>query len=258
MKFSYIDVGKGKTIIFIHSYLWNKEMWQPQLDFFKNNFRCIAIDLPYHRKNSQLDNISSLLDLAKEIKKFIDKLKIDSYIYVGLSVGGMIAPYLYNLDKEKIEKLVIMDSFSGNEPIETKNLYFALLDKIEKDERISKDVAIKIAPIFFKPKVDKNSYLYQNFFNRLINFSNEELKGIVKIGRIIFGRENSLELLKNIKVPTYFLTGEFDIPRPFKESETMKTYIKNSKIFKISNAGHISNLENPAETNNILSQIFNS
>lgn len=255
---TYIDIGKGKTIIFVHSYLWNREMWQPQLDFFKKNFRCIAIDLPYHHKDSKADNISSLADLAKEIKNFIEELKIDEYIYVGLSVGGMIAPYLYNLDKDKISKLIIMDSFSGDEPLETKHLYFALLDKIEKEEKISEEVASKIAPIFFKPKIDKNSDLYQNFFNRLKNFSSEELKGIVKLGRIIFGRENSLELLKNIKVPTYFLTGEFDIPRPFEEAETMKNYVENSEVFKISNAGHISNLENLSETNSILSKIFNS
>lgn len=165
MKFSYSDIGKGKTIIFVHSYLWDKEMWQPQLDFFKNNFRCIAIDLPGHG-NSSFNNISSLNDLAREIKNFIESLNIDNYIYVGLSVGGMLAPYLYNIDKDKISKLIIMDSFSGDEPIEMKQLYFSMLDTIEKEEKIPEELANKIAPIFFSPQIDKNSQLYLNFFKK--------------------------------------------------------------------------------------------
>lgn len=257
MKFSYTDIGKGKTIIFVHSYLWDKEMWQPQLDFFKNNFRCIAIDLPGHG-NSSFNNISSLNDLAREIKNFIESLNIDNYIYVGLSVGGMLAPYLYNIDKDKISKLIIMDSFSGDEPIEMKQLYFSMLDTIEKEEKISEELANKIAPIFFSPQIDKNSQLYLNFFKKLKGFSKDNLKYIVPFGRIIFGRENSLEFLKNIQVPTYFITGEFDIPRPFHEAELMSKYVANSKLIKISKAGHISNLENSYETNKILFNIFNS
>lgn len=46
MKFSYIDEGKGETLVFIHSYLWDKEMWRPQIEELKKDFRCIAIDLP--------------------------------------------------------------------------------------------------------------------------------------------------------------------------------------------------------------------
>ena len=41
-----------------------------------------------------------------------------------------------------------------------------------------------------------------------------------------------------------FIAGEYDIPRPFSESEEMSKIKKDSLLFKIENAGHISNLEN--------------
>lgn len=205
---------------------------------------------------SNFNTISSLVNLAQEIKCFLDDLKIKEYIYVGLSVGGMLAPYLYSLDKDRISKLIIMDSFSGDEPLQMQQLYFSMLDTIEKEGKISEELANKIAPIFFSPQIDKTSTLYLNFLNRLKSFSKENLEYIIKFGRIIFGRENSLELLKEIKIPTYFLTGEFDIPRPFSEAEIMAKYVKNSKLFKIEKAGHISNLENISKTNKILSNIF--
>lgn len=259
MKFSYIDEGKGKTIIFIHSYLWDKEMWRPQIDFLKNDYRCISIDLPAHGDSLSFTDEKniSLRSLANEIVSFIETLKIDEYIYIGLSVGGMLAPYIYELDKEKVKTLIIMDSYVGNEPLETKNLYFSMLDTIKSVGCIPQPMAEKIAPIFFSPKTSKNkTELYNRFYNSLLNIETKNIDTIVRFGKEIFGRENILEKLKDISIPTYFLTGEYDIPRPFYETEKMSNLVKDSKIFKIKNAGHISNLENPDEVNKILKSIL--
>nr|WP_232010610.1 hypothetical protein [Fusobacterium varium] len=35
MKFSYVDEGKGEVLVFVHSYLWDKEMWKPQVEELK-------------------------------------------------------------------------------------------------------------------------------------------------------------------------------------------------------------------------------
>ena len=63
-------------------------------------------------------------------------------------------------------------------------------------------------------------------------------------------------MLKNIEIPTYFITGEFDIPRPFHEAKEMADLVKNSGLFKVENAGHISNLENPEKVNKIFKAIL--
>lgn len=106
MKFAYICKGKGETLIFIHSYLWDKNMWEPQIEFLKEHYQCISIDLPGHGQFDILDDKEeiTLKDLAIEITKFIDELKIEKYTYIGLSVGGMLAPYMYEYHKEKIKK----------------------------------------------------------------------------------------------------------------------------------------------------------
>ncbi len=259
MKFSYIDEGKGRTVVFIHSYLWSKEMWKPQIDFLKNDYRCISIDLPAHGSSMPISNEKevNLKSLANEIVSFIKTLEIDEYVYVGLSVGGMLAPYIYELDKKKVKKLVIMDSYVGSEPLETKNLYFSMLDTIKSVGHIPQPMAEKIAPIFFSPETSKNkTELYNKFYNSLLNIEANNIDTIVRLGKEIFGRENILEKLKDISIPTYFLAGEYDIPRPFYETKEMSNLTQNSVVFKIENAGHISNLENPDEVNKILKSIL--
>lgn len=259
MKFSYVDEGRGKTLVFVHSYLWDKEMWRPQIDFLKDSYHCISIDLPGHGNSENLENDKeiTLKDLAENIVEFLKRLNIKEYTYIGLSVGGMLAHYIYELDKERVKKLVIMDSYAGSEPEQTKEYYFSMLDTIKKTQNIPAPLAEKIAPIFFSPETaSKKTELYNKFYNNLVNIQSDRIDTIVKLGKTIFGRENSLNMLKNIKIPTYFITGEFDIPRPFYEAKEMADLVKNSGLFKVENAGHISNLENPEKVNKIFKTIL--
>ena len=39
MKLEYIDEGKGEVIVFVHSYLWDKEMWRPQVEHLKEKYK---------------------------------------------------------------------------------------------------------------------------------------------------------------------------------------------------------------------------
>lgn len=100
MQFSYQEKGTGETIVLIHSYLWDSEMWREQIDLLSKKYHCLVIDLPSHGKeNFDLKKGYSLNDLAKDIADFIDEKGIKEFHYIGLSVGGMLAPYLYELKK---------------------------------------------------------------------------------------------------------------------------------------------------------------
>ena len=65
MKFSFQEKGTGETIVLIHSYLWDSEMWREQIDLLSKKYHCLAIDLPSHGKeNFDLKKGYSLSDLA--------------------------------------------------------------------------------------------------------------------------------------------------------------------------------------------------
>ena len=40
------DKGKGFPLVLVHGFLGSSDMWEPQINFFKNNFRVITPDLP--------------------------------------------------------------------------------------------------------------------------------------------------------------------------------------------------------------------
>ena len=258
MKFSFQEKGTGETIVLIHSYLWDSEMWREQIDLLSKKYHCLAIDLPSHGKeNFDLKKGYSLSDLAKDVVDFIDEKGIKEFHYIGLSVGGMLAPYLYELKKDSMKSIIMMDSYSGEEGIEKHTLYFKLLDMIEEYKTIPQPMAVQIANMFFaKNNCNVENRNYFNFLNRLQNFDKTNIKNIVTLGRAIFGRDNKLDVIPKISCPLYFIVGNEDEPRLPKESLEMSKLNKNSKYIVVENAGHISNLDNAKFVNKIFSEIF--
>ena len=85
-------LGEGDPIIFIHSYLWDSNMWKPQLEELSKSFKCISIDLWGHGDSDFLNNedTCSLKELTEDIVNIADQLNIKQFDYIGLSVGAML------------------------------------------------------------------------------------------------------------------------------------------------------------------------
>lgn len=259
-KFAYTSEGEGEILVFIHSFLWDKEMWRPQIDFFKDNFKCISIDLLGHGDSSNLSEnteIYSIEEISKDVIEVLNELGVDKYHYIGLSVGGMLAPYI--AEDKRTKSITIMDSYVGREPLKTQEGYFQMLNSIKKLQFIPEPMVDVIAPMFFSPETtQKKTELYLNFHNHLLNLPKEKIDTIVATGFGIFGRNDALERLEKITIPTLYLSGEFDIPRPTEESKEMSHLTKNSDFKVIEGAGHISNLENPMRVNNYLKEFLDT
>ncbi|MGB6128496.1 MAG: alpha/beta hydrolase [Psychrilyobacter sp.] len=259
-KFAYMSEGEGEVLVFIHSFLWDKEMWRPQIDFFKDNFKCISIDLLGHGDSSNLSEnaeVYSIKEMSKDVIEVLKELGINKYHYIGLSVGGMLASYI--AEDKRAQSMTIMDSYLGKEPLEAKEGYFQLLNSIKKLQFIPEPMVDIITPMFFSPETtQKKTELYLNFYNHLLNLPKEKIDTIVATGFGIFGRDDVLEKLKKITIPTLYLSGEFDIPRPARESKEMSNLTENSKFGVIKGAGHISNLENPESVNNCIKEFLNT
>ena len=146
-----------------------------------------------------------------------------------------------------------MDTYLGAEPEATRQYYFSLFKMIEDAGAIPEPLLDVIAPIFFRPGIDRESALYRDFRQSLQDFPRERLlDSIVPLGRLIFSREDILAHLPALDSDTTLvMCGEQDKPRPPAESEEMADLIGCSLIL-IPEAGHISSRENPDFVNEAL------
>ena len=255
----YQDLGNGYPILFGHSYLWSSKMWEPQIKELSKRFRCIVPDLWDHGGSDHLDKKETSIELlSNQGWKLMEHLGISEFAIIGLSVGGMWGAELAFKHPEAVKALVLMDTFLGSEPEQTKKKYFFLLDTLEKEKRFSNALLDQIVPLFFSPfTANSNPGLIHHFRNTLAEIKQENIPGITSIGRAIFSRECKLNSLSKLEQPTLFIVGKDDIPRPPMESQKMASYVLNSKVKVIEKAGHISNLEQPESVTAILEDFIN-
>ena len=184
----------------------------------------------------------------------MQQLGLHEFAIVGLSVGGMWGVQMTLEHPKAISALVIMDTYVGAEPETTQKQYLGMLAKMVADQKISAELAVGIAPLFFSPKTAQHKpEMIQTLKNQLMALPSHHIAGIAALGKTIFTRDCLLERLSEIQQPTLVMVGEDDIPRPPAEAKEMAKRLPNSELVIIKDAGHIANLEQPEQVTKALS-----
>ncbi|WP_230380299.1 alpha/beta fold hydrolase [Pseudomonas fulva] len=253
-RLSYIDQGQGFPVLLGHSYLWSADMWNEQIDALSRHFRVIVPELWGHGESDAPPvTTKTLADLARQHIQLLDKLGIERCHLVGLSVGGMWGALLAAEHPERVDRLVLMDTYLGAEPDVTRRKYFALLDAASAAGAFDDKLLDVIVPIFFHPGGQTVPALREQFRATLKATSADTIRNSYDpMGRIIFGRPDTLAKLADLcSERTIVLCGDQDIPRPPAEANEMAQII-NCLAAQIPVAGHIACLENPEVVNQFL------
>lgn len=138
----YEDLGRSKTVIFIHGWPLNHAMWEYQLaELPKHNLRCIAYD---RRGFGMSDYPWEKYDydtFAGDLKALIDQLHLTDITLVGFSMGGgEIARYIGKYGSDKISKIVLISSVTpfmlntnDNSEGVDKEVFDEMVENISKD-----------------------------------------------------------------------------------------------------------------------------
>ena len=232
-KIHYLDQGHGYPVVFAHSFLWDSRMWEPQFNELSKFYRCIAIDLWDHGQSDNLPSTPySIEKMAKDYWGISQILNLEKFAFIGLSVGGMIGAHLVLNHPEAVDALVLMGTYVGEEPEESRQTFAKLLDYCAAAGEFTPDLLDLIIP--------------QELRSHLAAVPKENIPGIVTLGRsILCQRKSILHRLPEIKIPTLVAVGEQDISRPPHESQQMANLIPGAELAIVKNAGHICNLEQP-------------
>jgi len=244
----YESKGKGKeTIVFGHSMLFNLRMFDEQITFLQDKYRCVSFDFRGQGK-SQINEAGYDLDtLTEDIAELIDLLDCKPCHFVGFSMGGMVAMRLAIKHPELLKSLVLIDTSSEKEPKEKMGKNKMML-WISKYFGLSV-LANRIMAMFFSANFinDINrSELKLEWKNHLL--ANDKV-GIPKVVKGVLYRKSITELLGKIQLPTLILVGENDILTQYDKAEVLHNNIKNSILKVIPRAGHMSPVEEPTFVN---------
>ena len=242
------DVGNGTCLVLVHGFLGSSEMWRPQLNFFKDNFRVIAPALPGFGSSSAVNSCDSIECMAKTILNLLDKKKIKKFNLLGHSMGGMIVQEMVKLADEKILKLICYGTGPrGNIPGRFETIDVSR-EKL-KTNGLSK-TAYRIAKTWFVEE-DKSKYFY------LCEEAGKQTSLEAADNALVAMKNwNGIENLKNIKQETLVIWGDKDKAYNYNQVETLKKNITNSDLRIIIGCSHNVHLEKPDEFNTIVSKFL--
>ena len=94
------------TIVFIHGVDLTKEIWDQQLEFFKN-YNILTYDLLGHGKTPLEKSQLTFDDYNKQLLNLIDELDLKKIHLVGFSLGSLIARHFASIYGNRLSSLIL-------------------------------------------------------------------------------------------------------------------------------------------------------
>lgn len=241
---AYREAGQGPALVFLHGFLCDSRCWTRQLLGLSDSFRVVAWDAPGAGSSSDPPDTFTTTDYARCFARFLDAIEIDRAHVVGLSWGGILAQEFYRLYPKRLCCLILADTYAGwkgslPEPVWKDRLTTCLLDATGPPDTL----VAKFLPGLFTDAASHDlraemAAIVSEFHPlgfRLMSVSSAEM--------------DTRMLLPRIDVPTLVLWGDDDRRSPMSVAEALHAAIPGAELAIIPNAGHLSNMEQPAAFN---------
>lgn len=109
---SYYEGGSGRTIVLLHGFASNKEVWLPVAKLLTPHFHLIIPDLPGWGESSRDAGASYNIDAqATRLDGFVQTLGLQQFVLVGHSMGGAIAGVYASEHPQRVAELALVDAF---------------------------------------------------------------------------------------------------------------------------------------------------
>jgi proline-specific peptidase len=257
IKICYEIHGDGHPLILVHGWGDTKELWLIHIKELSKHFKVIIID-NRGAGNSDHPNIPYTMDMyADDINGLLEFLNIEKTHIAGVSLGGMIVLNFVIKYPERVNKLVLINTWPGfpNEqgPDMYKESKIKYFEELEKDplNTFLKSAKTSFSRGFWKMMVQDpkrkffdlwsvEDLLEEALKNRYSPQDNENAANAVK-------GHNVLDQLQDIKNETLILCGEKDRIATLSVNEQMNEKIPNSTLKVFKDARHKMVLEKPLE-----------
>ena len=237
--------GQGPALLFAHCLGGDVTAWAPQLAAFGDRYQCIAYDLRGQGASQVTPGPYTMAGLADDALALLDALAIEKAVFLGVSMGGMVAMEAALRAPHRFAGLVVADSAAG----------FAPEARQGWDERMAAVRSGGLAPMV-------DTMMGRWFTDTYRRRAADQVAAVAARLRAapVDGYLASCAAIRDLDVlprlpeltcPTLVICGEHDPSTPLSLSEAIATALPDARLAVIPHAHHLTQLEFP-ETFNAL------
>jgi len=254
LKIHFEDLGSGPPVVLGHSFLCSGEMWESQVPVLADRYRVINIDERGHGRSGNLAEPFDLYNMVDDVVAVLDHLGIESAVWAGLSIGGMVAMRAAITVPNRVSGLILVDTHAGAETPYKKLKYRAM--------------AIGVKTIGARPFLPAISKLMFGITTRrrdpeLVKvweerFASVDVPSMLLGLRALVRRDSVVDRLRSIEIPSLVIVGDEDVSLPVTCSKEIADSLPNSSLVVIPESGHLSSLEQPEAVTKAMQRFLGS
>ena len=231
---------QSTPIVFVHGVGLTYEIWQPQLDFFKD-YSNLSYDILGHGKSSLTKQNISFDDFSDQLIELINELKIEKIHLVGFSIGSLIARNFATRYDDRLRSLILLGSIYKRSEQQQK-IVNERFDQAKKELKLSRQALKR----WFSDKyLENNPDTYEKISSIL---SENNMANFLKVYEL-FVRHKNDEDFEKIQTKTLVMTGEHDIGSTIEMSQQLNNVIQHSELKIIKEGKHLCGIECADEVN---------
>jgi pimeloyl-ACP methyl ester carboxylesterase len=238
----YVFNNKEQSIpiVFVHGVGLTYEIWQPQLDFFKD-YSNLSYDILGHGKSSLTKQNISFDDFTDQLIELINELKIEKIHLVGFSIGSLVARNFATRYGERLRSLILLGSIYKRSEQQQK-IVNERFNQAKKELKLSRQA---LKRWFTDKYLENNPGIYEKISSIL---SGNNMANFLKVYELFVKHKND-EDFKKIQAKTLVMTGEHDIGSTIEMSQQLNNIIKDSELKIIKDGKHLCGIECADEVN---------
>jgi 3-oxoadipate enol-lactonase len=257
LKIYYETYGNVESypIVLIHPLGGNIKIWQEEINLIlrSGNYRIIAYEIRGHyRSNMGKSDSFTMEDLANDLDKLLNELKIKTCTLIGHSIGGKIAAVYAKHNSSKIDAIIFISGSSI--PIPEDALEDSVAIEIATTKGMDAVAEYEREQTYGKENAFQDEKEW-NYFKEI--FTKTSVKGFIAARNALRTMPNDINnVLRNANCKLYGIVGSKDDVFMNLKNE-MKQEIPKFNLKIIEGEGHWLILHNPVALDKVLEEFLN-
>jgi pimeloyl-ACP methyl ester carboxylesterase len=242
----YQETGGGAPLLLLHGLGSSGDDWWFQTPAFAPHFRLVMPDLRGHRQSSTLRGPISIFTLAADVAQLMEALEMPQAHVLGLSLGGAVAQLLAIHFPQKVNKLILVNTFAHLWPTSLREAY-TLARRVVVSKFLPPLTTAKVVARDLFPRPDQAA-LRDEVLNRIGVNDAASYRYLVNAIR----RFDSRPQLDRIAASTLLITGQRDAVVPRGCQQQLARGIRKVQWHIVRDSGHATPVDQPEEFNRVV------